>query len=190
MYPSERRRLEVASYRVPDERSLRLGRRKYENINRKIRSDFNIPGLYVPKETRAIVIKVNVSTESGESTLADLEVLGILEEDGTWCAISLALDLQGYGPDFESACADLERAMEAQFEFAINEERGDLDQLIFATERPYFEMFDDFRRTATLVQLKQFGETLQRMSEMNISGSAGRPAIRLQSIEESNATTD
>ena len=190
MYPSERRRLEVASYRVPNERSLRLGRRKYENINRQFRSDLNIPTHYAPKETRATIIKLNVATRDGSHILAGVDVLGIREDDGTWCAISLELDLQGYGADLESACTDLATAIEAQFEFAINDERGDLDQLFFATERQYFEMFNEFRRTATLVQLKKLAEELQRMSVTNMTDSDVRPAIRLHAIEESNATTD
>ena len=190
MYPSERRRLDLAGYRVPDARSLRLGRRKYENVNRQVRSDWDVPTLYAPKETRAIIIKLNVATQDGGHTLAGVEVLGILEEDGTWCAISLELDLQGYGPDLESACDDLRRAMEAQFEFAINDERGDLDQLFFATEMPYFAMFNDFRRTSTVVQLKKLAEELKRMSATNTIDSDARPAFKLNAIEESNATTD
>ena len=67
MFPSERRRLEVASYQVPDERSLRLGRRKYDNINRQIRSDWDLPTLYAPKETRATIVKLNVPTRNGGS---------------------------------------------------------------------------------------------------------------------------
>ena len=190
MYPSERRRLEVASYRVPDERSLRLGRRKYQNLNRQIRSELDVPTLYAPKETRATIVKLNVGTQDGGQILAGVEVLGILEEDGTWCAISLELDLQGYGPDLESACTDLTNAMETQLDFAINDERGDLDQVFFATERPYFEMFSDFRRTATVVQLKKLAEELQRMAETNTTDCGARPALKLHAIEESNATTD
>ena len=190
MHPSERRRLGVASYRVPDERSLRLGRRKYENINRQIRSDFNVPTHDAPKETRATIVKLNVSTRDGGHILAGMEVLGIREDDGTWCAISLELDLQGYGADPESACADLATAMEAQFEFAINDERGNFDQLFFATERQYFEMFNEYRRTATLVQFKKLAEELQHMSVTNTSDSDARPAIKVHAIEESNATTD
>ena len=190
MYPSERRRLELASYRVPNERSLRLGRRKYENINRQIRSDWDIPTLYAPKETRATIVKLNAATQDGGHILAGVEVLGILEDDGTWCAISLELDLQGYGTDLESACADLARAMEAQFGFAINDERGDLDQLFFATEKPYFEMFNEFRRASTVSQLKKLAEELQRMSATNTIDSHSRPAVKLHAIEESNATTD
>ena len=190
MHPSERRRLGVASYRVPDERSLRLGRRKYENINRQIRSDFNVPTHDAPKETRATIVKLNVPTRDGGHILAGMEVLGIREDDGTWCAISLELDLQGYGADPESACADLATAMEAQFEFAINDERGNFDQLFFATERQYFEMFNEYRRTATLVQFKKLAEELQHMSVTNTTDSDARPAIKVHAIEESNATTD
>ena len=190
MHPSERPRLGVASYRVPDERSLRLGRRKYENINRQIRSDFNVPTHDAPKETRATIVKLNVPTRDGGHILAGMEVLGIREDDGTWCAISLELDLQGYGADPESACADLATAMEAQFEFAINDERGNFDQLFFATERQYFEMFNEYRRTATLVQFKKLAEELQHMSVTNTSDSDARPAIKVHAIEESNATTD
>ena len=190
MYPSERRRLEVASYRVPNEHSLRLGRRKYQNLNRQIRSDWNVPTLYAPKETRAIIVKLEVRTPDGGHILAGVEVLGILEEDGTWCTISLELDLQGYGPDLKRACTDLTGAMEAQLEFAINDERGDLDQVFFATERPYFEMFSEFRRTATVVQLKKLAAELQRMAETNTADSGARAALKLHAIEESNATTD
>lgn len=190
MYPSERRRLGVASYRVPDESSLRLGRRKYGNINRQIRSNFNIPTHDTPKETRATIIKLNVPTRDGGHILAGMEVLEIRENDGTWCAISLELDLQGYGADPESACADLETAMEAQFGFAINDGRGDFDQLFFATERQYFEMFNEYRRNATLVQFKKLAEELQHMSITSTTGSDARPAIKVHAIEESNATTD
>ena len=190
MYPSERRRLEVDSYRVPDERSLRLGRRKYENINRQIRSDWNVPTLYAPKEARAIIVKFNVGTQDGGHMLAGVEVLGILEEDGTWCAISLELDLQGYGLDLGSACTDLTAAIEAQFEFAINHEQGNLDQVFFATERPYFEMFSDFRRTATLVQLKKLAEELRLLAESNASQFGARAALKIRAVEEANATTD
>ena len=80
--------------------------------------------------------------------------------------------------------------MEAQFEFAINDERGNFDQLFFATEKPYFEMFNDYRRTATLVQFKKLAEELQHMSVASTTESDARPAIKVQAIEESNATTD
>ena len=190
MYPSARRRLELASYRVPNENSLRLGRRKYENINRQIRSDWVLPIHHALKETRATIVKLNVPTRDGGYILAGMEVLGIREDDGTWCAISLELDIQGYGADPESACADLATSMEAQFEFAINDERGDFDQLFFATERQYFEMFNEYRRTATLVQFKKLAEELRLMSVTNTTDSDIRPAIRLHAIEDSNATTD
>ena len=190
MYPSERRRLEVASYRVPDERSLRLGRRKYDNINRQIRSDWNLPTHYAPKETSATIVKLNVATRDGGHFLAAMEVLGIREDDGSWCAISLELDLQGYGADSESACADLVTAMEAQFEFAINDERGDFDQLFFAAERQYFEMFNEYRRTATLLRFKKLAEELQHMSVTHATDSDSRPAVKVHAIEEVNATTD
>ena len=190
MFPSERRRLEVASYRVPDERSLRLGRRKYDNVNRQIRSDWKVPTHYAPKETRATIVKLNVPTRDGAHFLAAMEVLGIREEDGTWSAISLELDLQGYGADPESACADLAEAMQAQFEFAINDERGDFDQLFFATERQYFEMFNEYRRTATLLKFKKLAEELKHLSATYATDSDSRPAVRVQAIEESNATTD
>ena len=190
MYPSERRRLEVASYRVPDERSLRLGRRKYDKINRQIRSDWNLPTHHAPKETSATIVKLNVPTRDGGHILAAMEVLGMREDGGTWSAISLELDLQGYGADPESACADLVEAMEAQFEFAINDERGDFDQLFFATERQYFEMFNECRRTATLLKFKKLAEGLKHMSETYATDSDTRPALKVQAIEESNATTD
>ena len=190
MYPSERRRLEVASYRVPDESSLRLGRSKYDNINRQIRSDWDLPTHYAPKETRATIVKLNVPTEDGRSVLAGMEVLEIREDDGTWCAIALELDLQGYGSDPESARADLVAAMEAQFEFAINDERGDFDQLFFATERQYFEMFNEYRRTATLLRFKKLVGELQHMSVTHATDSDSRPAVKVHAIEESNATTD
>ena len=160
MFPSERRRLEVASYRVPDERSLRLGRRKYGNITRLPRSNFNFPTRDTPTETRATIVKLNAPTRDGGQILAGMEVLGIREDDKSWCAISLELDLQGYGPDPESACADLATAMKAQFDFAINDERGDFDQLFFATERQYFEIFNQYRRTATLLKFKKLAEEL------------------------------
>ena len=190
MFPSERRRLEVASYRVPDERSLRLGRRKYDNINRQIRSDWDLPTHYAPKETRATIVKLNVPTRDGGHFLAAMEVLGVREDDGNWSAVSLELDLQGYGADPESACADLAVAMEAQFEFAINDERGDFDQLFFATERQYFEMFNEYRRTATLLKFKKLAEELKHMSETHTTKSDSRPALKVQAIEESSATTD
>ena len=190
MHPSERRRLGVASYRIPDERSLRLGRRKYENINRQIRSNFNVPTHDAPKETRATIVKLNVPTRDGGHILAGMEVLGIREDDRTWCAISLELDLQGYGADPESACADLATSMEAQFEFAINDERGNFDQLFFATERQYFEMFNEYRRTATLVRFKKLAEELQHMSVTNTTDSDARLAIKVHALEESNAATD
>ena len=190
MYPSERRRLEVASYRVPDESSLRLGRRKYDNINRQIRSDWDLPTHYAPKETRATIVKLNMPTGDGSSVLAGMEVLGIREDDGTWCAIALELDLQGYGNDLESACADLATAMEAQFEFAINDERGNFDQLFFATERQYFEMFNEYRRTATLMQFKKAAVELRQMSVTKPAGPNARPAVKVHAIEEASATTD
>lgn len=190
LYPSERRRLELASYRVPNERSLRLGRRKYRNINRQTQSDCNVPTLYAPKEIRAIIVKLNVATQDGDYILAGVEVLGILEDDGTWCAVSLELDLQGYGTDLDSACADLARAMEAQFEFAINDERGNFEQLFFATERPYFEMFNDLRRTASVMRLKKLAEELQGMTARSTINSDVRGAVKLQAIEEADATTD
>ena len=190
MHPSERRRLEVASYRVPNERSLRLGRRKYQNVNRQIRPDIDLPTLYAPKETRATKLKLNAGIEDGGGILAGVEVLGILEDDGTWCAIALELDLQGYGPDLESACVDLTAAIEAQLGFAINDERANLDQVFFATERPYFEMFGEFRRTATLAQLKKLAEELQPMAAASGTDSGARSALKIHAMEESNATTD
>ena len=188
--PSTRRRLELASYRVPNESSLRLGRRKYENINRQIKSDWDFPTHYAPKETKATKVKLNVPTRDGGYLLAEMEVLGIREDDGTWCAISLELDIQGYGADPESACDDLVAAMEAQFEFAINDEQGDFDQLFFATEWQYFEMFNNYRRTAILVQFKKLAEELRLMSATITTDSDARPVIRLHAIEKSNATTD
>jgi len=190
MYPSERRRLDVASYRVPDERSLRLGRRKYKNINRQRWSGADLPTQHEPKEISATIVKLNSAAQDGSPIQAGVEVLGILEEDETWCAIALAFDLQGYGPDLESACTDLTRAIEAQFNFAINDERGDLDQVFFATERQYFERFNDFRHVATVAQLRKLAEELQRLAERSRPESGARPALRLQAIEESNPTTD
>ena len=190
MHPSERLRLEVATYRVPDERSLRLGRRKYGNINRQIRSDLNIPTHEVPKETKAIIVKLEVPNRYEGHTLAGMEVLGVREGDGTWCAISLELDLQGYGADLEGALADLTMAMQAQFEFAINDERGEFDELFFATERQYFEMFNEYRRTATLLRFKEIAAELQHMSVAHATLTGSRPAVRVCAIEESDATTD
>ena len=190
MHPSERLRLEIASYRVPDDRSLRLGRRKYQNIHRQIRSDVDIPSHETLKETRASIFKLDVPTQDGGEILAGMEVLVVREADGTWCAISLELDLQGYGTDRESACADLVAATETQFEFAINDEQGDFEQLFFATERQYFEMFNTHRRAATLVQFKKLADELQRMSESLATEPNARLAIRLRAIEESNAATD
>ena len=80
--------------------------------------------------------------------------------------------------------------MEAQFEFAINDERGDFDQLFFATERRYFEMFNEYRRTATLLKFKKLAEELKHMSETHATKSNSRPALKVQAVEESNATTD
>ena len=190
MYPSERLRLEIASYRVPNERSLRMGRRKYSNVNRQIRSDMNLSTLYAPKETRATIVKLNVSMQDGGHLLAGVEVLGVLEEDGTWCAIALEFDLQGYGLDMDGACEDLTKAMEEQLGFAINDPRGDLDQVFFETEKPYFDMFNQFRRTVTLVQLREFATELKQAADKGRTPAGGRPALRLLAIEESSATTE
>ena len=190
MHPSERRRLEVASYRVPDERSLRLGRRKYQNVNRQIRSEIDLPSRYAPQETRATILKLNASTEGGEHIRGGVEILGILEDDGTWCVIALELDLQGYGIDLESACIDLTAAIEAQLGFAINDKRGNPDLVFFATDRRYFEMFGEFRRAATLGQLRKLAEELKRMVEVAGTDSGSRPALKIEAIEESSATSD
>ena len=67
-----------------------------------------------------------------------VSILGLREED-QWCAIALEMSLRGYGPSFEDALNDLERAMEAQISFAL--QHGDAEQLFFPAEQHYFERY-------------------------------------------------
>ena len=66
------------------------------------------------------------------------KVLGV-PEDGGWYAISVDMNLSGYGKNFEGALDDLKNAIKFQIEYAID--NGTLENIFVPAEKKYCDMY-------------------------------------------------
>ena len=64
----------------------------------------------------------------------NLNVLGIQEDNASWCAIALEMSLMGYGETFEQALEDLYDAIVTQVTFAVQHDT--LDNIFIPAEPP------------------------------------------------------
>ena len=96
----------------------------------------------------------------------NLNVLGIQEDDASWCAIALEMSLMGYGKTCEKALEDLYDAMVTQVTFAVQHDT--LDTLFIPAEPQYFTLYADAKREALKGKLAHREGALPHLRAGNI----------------------
>ncbi len=96
----------------------------------------------------------------------NLNVLGIQEDDASWCAIALEMSLMGYGETFEKALEDLYDAIVTQVTFAVQHDT--LDNIFIPAEPQYFTMYAEAKREALKGQLAHREGSLTHLRVGNI----------------------
>ena len=69
-----------------------------------------------------------------------IKILGIKEEDGSWTAIALCMNLMGQGITFDDALDTLIDAIDTQINFAKKNDL--LDELFFPAEKCYWDLYN------------------------------------------------
>ena len=96
----------------------------------------------------------------------NLNVLGIQEDNASWCAIALEMSLMGYGGTFEKALEDLYDAIVTQVTFAVQHDT--LDNIFIPAEPQYFTMYADAKREALKGKLAHREGSLTHLRAGNI----------------------
>ena len=97
------------------------------------------------------------------------------ENDGTWSAVALELDVWGFGDTKEEAMSDLDKLIEGQIEFTFSTEGG-LEILDHPTNEKWFRLWDLIEDLKIVNSITQGSSTVlqdgvMREKHLNIKNS-------------------
>jgi hypothetical protein len=115
-----------------------------------------------------------------------LNVLGYQEEQGTWVALALEMDLRGYGDTFDEAFEDLTDLVSMQISFSRF--KGQPDMIWKPADPIWFERFAETRRDYMEAILRE-SPTLSN-PEYNIAGLPIPPAHVIDALTNGFVMTE
>ena len=88
----------------------------------------------------------------------------IFQEDATWVALALEMDLRGYGPTSKAAADDLLGMIQAQVSYAV--QMGHAESVWHPAEERYFKMFEETRKHQFVAQVSGSAAPTDRFADM------------------------